>query len=465
MADGIRVLTKPVDGLLHALTHDQVYAEERGTVLDRVDTPDWLQRPVRLVVLLGLLTVVGLIFVPWVQTASGEGRVVAWSPQERPLRLDAPVEGRVVRWHVQEGQAVEAGQLLAELRDNDPDILARLKLERDALTARMTAAEDRKKRLTDRQAALEESRKAAVSAAERRVAMAGDRITAAKRAVDAAEAARKTARAQIERQRALVGQGLVSQRQVELAELDAARTAAEVDRAKAQLDLSRSEQAAITADRLKVEADTLAIVQDVLAQQASADVDIANATAELQRIDNRMARQQNLTVTAPRAGIILQINIREGVDMVKSGDTLAILVPQTTQRAVEVWIDGRDAPLVRKGAPVRMQLEGWPALQFSGWPELAVGTFEGEVAFVDAADNGKGYFRILVLPTPGARWPDAVLLRQGVRAQAWFQLGQVSLGYELWRQFNGFPPMLTPLGEGDALQGGAVGAAGKEGGK
>jgi adhesin transport system membrane fusion protein len=32
-----------------------------------------------------------------------------------------------------------------------------------------------------------------------------------------------------------------------------------------------------------------------------------------------------------------------------------------------------------------------------------------------------------------------------VRAQAWFQLGQVRLGYELWRQFNGFPPMLTPL--------------------
>jgi multidrug resistance efflux pump len=286
---------------------------------------------------------------------------------------------------------------------------------------------------------------AAIDAANKRLAMAGDRITVAKRTADAAAAAAKTARWQADRQRALVSQGLVSQRQVELADLDATRSVAEVDRAKAQLALSRSEQAAIDADRLKVEADTMAVIQDLLAQQSAADSEVASATAEIQRMGNRLARQQNLTVVAPKDGIVLQILVREGIDMVKSGDALAVLVPATTERAVEVWIDGRDAPLVRKGALVRMQLEGWPALQFSGWPVLAVGTFEGQVAFVDATDNGKGYFRVLVQQVPGARWPDRELLRQGVRAQAWFQLGQVRLGYELWRQFNGFPPMLTPL--------------------
>jgi hypothetical protein len=29
-----------------------------------------------------------------------------------------------------------------------------------------------------------------------------------------------------------------------------------------------------------------------------------------------------------------------------------------------------------------------------------------------------------------------------VRAHAWVQLGRVRLGYELWRQLNGFPPSL-----------------------
>jgi multidrug resistance efflux pump len=441
----MRALTEPVDTVWHALTNDQRDPADPPEVLRQVATPQYLQRPVRLVVLLGILSIIGLIIVPWVQTAAGEGRVVAWSPQERPLKLEAPVEGRVGKWLVQEGEAVKKGQVLAELRDNDPDVVARLEAEREAVATRLAAATERKKRLEDRQVALEASRTAAIGAATKRLAMAGDRITVAKRAADAAAAAAKTARWQADRQRALVAQGLVSQRQAELADLDATRSVAEVDRAKAQLALSRSEQAAVDADRLKVEADTTALIQDLLAQQSAADSEIASATAEIQRMGNRLARQQNLTIVAPKDGIVLQILVREGIDMVKSGDALAVLVPATTERAVEVWIDGRDAPLVRKGALVRMQLEGWPALQFSGWPELAVGTFEGQVAFVDAADNGKGYFRVLVQPVPGARWPDRELLRQGVRAQAWFQLGQVRLGYELWRQFNGFPPMLTPL--------------------
>lgn len=445
MPDGMRALTEPMDTVWHALTDDQRDPADAAEVMRKVATPRALLRPVRLVLLSALLLSVGLAVAPWVQTATGEGRVVAWSAQERPLKLEAPLEGRVSRWLVREGEVVTQGQVLAELRDNDPDVVERLEAEREAVQARLEAATTRRKRLTERQVALEASREAAIVAAKQRLAMAGDRITVAKRTVDAAGAAAKTARWQADRQRALVAQGLVSQRQAELADLDATRSAAEVDRAKAQLDLSRSEQAAMDADRLKIEADTSAAVQDILAQQSAADAEVAGASGELARMGNRLARQQNLTVVAPKDGVILQILVREGSDMVKSGDGLAVLVPTTAQRAVEVWIDGRDTPLVRKGAPVRLQLEGWPALQFSGWPELAVGTFEGQVAFVDAADNGKGYFRILVLPLPGAVWPDRELLRQGVRAQAWFQLGQVRLGYEIWRQFNGFPPMLTPL--------------------
>ena len=37
-------------------------------------------------------------------------------------------------------------------------------------------------------------------------------------------------------------------------------------------------------------------------------------------------------------------------------------------------------------------------------------------------------------------------LRQGVRANGWILLDQVSLGFEIWRQFNGFPPATTAPG-------------------
>jgi hypothetical protein len=83
-------------------------------------------------------------------------------------------------------------------------------------------------------------------------------------------------------------------------------------------------------------------------------------------------------------------------------------------------------------------------VQFAGWPSVAVGTFGGEVAAVDPMDDGKGQFRVQVRPTEQQRWPSKRFLRQGVRANGWVMLNQVSLGYEIWRQLNGFPPVISP---------------------
>ena len=121
--------------------------------------------------------------------------------------------------------------------------------------------------------------------------------------------------------------------------------------------------------------------------------------------------------------------------------------------------DAVDAPLVlayadrisREGghgatAPhVRLQFEGWPAIQFGGWPYVGVGSFAGQVSFVDPTDDGKGKFRVMVIPDPaerGGTWPEAQFLRQGSQARGWILLDRVRLGYEIWRQLNGFPPRL-----------------------
>jgi membrane fusion protein, adhesin transport system len=40
------------------------------------------------------------------------------------------------------------------------------------------------------------------------------------------------------------------------------------------------------------------------------------------------------------------------------------------------------------------------------------------------------------------KWPSSKILRQGIRANGWIFLSRVSLGYELWRRFNDFPPSL-----------------------
>jgi biotin carboxyl carrier protein len=222
------------------------------------------------------------------------------------------------------------------------------------------------------------------------------------------------------------------------------RARAEVDRSLATLNSEKNNKAVLEADQLKIENDFKAIIEDAKASRAAALTEIANANVELQRIDVRLARQSSQVVRAPRDGTIFRLLAQPGSEVLKGGDPLAILIPDTGNQTVEIWMDGNDAPLITPGNKVRLQFEGWPAVQFVGWPAVAVGTFGGTVLLVDATDNGQGKFRILVGPDPDDEpWPSNRYLRQGVRANAWVLLNQVKLGFELWRQFNGFPPVIS----------------------
>lgn len=166
--------------------------------------------------------------------------------------------------------------------------------------------------------------------------------------------------------------------------------------------------------------------------------DLAQANIDKVNVDVRIARQKTQIIKAHVAGIIFRRLTGQESVVVNAGDVLAQILPETESRAVELWVDGNDIPFVRLNQKARLQFEGWPAIQFRGWPEIAVGTFGGTVSFIDPTDNGFGLFRVVIVPNEP--WPSVRFLRQGVRVHGWVQLGQVPLWYELWRQYNGFPP-------------------------
>ncbi|MEO6953242.1 MAG: HlyD family efflux transporter periplasmic adaptor subunit [Polyangia bacterium] len=397
----------------------------------------------RLLIVTIALFVAALVIAPWTQTTRGTGRVVAYTPVERQQTLQAPVEGRIVRWHVVEGSRVKAGAPIVDLADLDPQIVLRLTQERDAVVARLEAAQSRVEAVTARLGSLSGSRSAGLDAAGHRNTMATARARAAEQALRAAEAAEKTAKLNVERLEALERAGLRSRRDLELAQLDEVRTRTDAERALSTSLAARSEQTALTADRSKIGTDGNASLEDARATKASAQSEIASATAELARIEVKLSRQSTQAVKAPRDGTIMRLLASNDAELLKAGAPLALFVPDTEQRAVELWIDGNDVPLVAAGRQVRLQFEGWPAVQFAGWPSVAVGTFGGVVRLVDSHDDGKGKFRVLVTPSDGETWPSGVFLRQGTRAHGWILLNRVRLGYELWRQFNGFPPVVA----------------------
>lgn len=171
---------------------------------------------------------------------------------------------------------------------------------------------------------------------------------------------------------------------------------------------------------------------------------VAEAAAELTRMEVNLSRQSVQIVRAPRDGVISQLNAGDSATFVNAGDVLASFVPDNVGRAVELFVDGRDVALIQPGAQVRLQFEGWPMVQFSGWPNLAVGTFAGEVYAVDPSAQANGRFRILITEDLNAEhpWPDDRFVRFGSGARGWVLLDTVSVGFELWRQMNNFPPQL-----------------------
>lgn len=390
-----------------------------------------------------ILSVVALIVTPWQQSVRGTGRVTAYAPLERQQTVEAPVKGRVVHWYVQEGDHVEAGQPIVDLSDNDPELIARLERERRTILDRIEAATLTITVADAKIIALDGSRAAAVTSAGLKSEIAKDKLEGAQQAFDAALAEKETAKLNVERIEKLHAEGLASTRDLELARMKARTTKAKVDEERAKLSAAKREVQAAVADRSKVGGEAGAKVEDAKSSLQKAKADKAKAEGDLAKIDVKLAQQSQMLVTAPRAGTVFQLSAKEGGEVVKQGDPLAVLVPDVSDRAVELWVDGNDAPLITPGRQVRLQFEGWPAVQFVGWPSVAVGTFGGEVAFVDATDNGQGQFRIVVTQLDGEEWPASRYLRQGVRANGWVLLNQVSLGYELWRLFNGFPPAVN----------------------
>lgn len=374
-------------------------------------------------------------FMPWQQSVGGRGRVVAFDPLERRVNVEARVSGVVRVSNLVEGRRVKAGDVLIELEDNDPNFQANLARQRADAGRRRASLASRTNELAQQVRQLEASMEAGLAAARERIR--------------AAEIAAQTAQLRFERIRDLFQdrRGLASEQDYELAVLSQKSTAADLASSRANLSLQEATYGA-----------TIASTRGLL---GSADADLAAADQQIASLDIQMAQASRQTVVSPRDGFIFSVQATPGTYL-RPGSPVCVVIPETESRMVELWLDGNNMPLafarqtdsegkvLKPGSDVRIQFEGWPAVAIVGPFRAPRGTFGGEVVLVDATDNGKGLFRVLVAPKPdqvleGGRtvpenWPDSNVLRQGVRAQGWVLANQVPLWYELWRLINGFPP-------------------------
>ncbi|MFK7821071.1 MAG: HlyD family secretion protein [Planctomycetaceae bacterium] len=413
-------------------------------------------------------------FAPWQQSVKGGGSVEAFAPGERQQPIEAAIKGRIIEMGpgIVENAFVRKGDFILEIQDIDPDLMNRLEEQEDALqksmdfaTEQMTANQNHIDVILQMKPAINAnlaSYKSVKEQIEEREAAAieaaGNKVSAMESVLAEAEADFEQIRLDYLRQKTLFEEDIVAEVKFQMAESKWLQAKAKVQKAaqgvtgaendlkskiadrtnklqKAQVDIDK------TSNELKKQDSELAKAKSKLAETQQK---FEKARKDLSMMRNKVAQQRSQRVEAPMDGFLTQIKPNSGTQILKPGDLLCVIVPETKDRAVQLWMDGNDAPLIEPGRHVRLQFEGWPAVQFAGWPSVAVGTFGGEVISVDATDNGKGKFRVFVKPDPTDKpWPDTRYLRQGVRTNGWVLLDQVPLWFEIWRSMNGFPPVVS----------------------
>jgi len=408
-------------------------------------------------VLMALLVLLGIaLFLPWQQNIRADGAIVPLRPDERPQEIPATVGGRIAKWYVQEGQIVKAGDTILQLAEAnskyfDPQTLARLEEQVDAKLGSVRASSQKVGALENQIGALEAGLRISLSKARNKVKQTQAKVKAEQAELNAQRQALAIGKRQLAGFDSLYKQGLRSLTELENRQNRVIEIQNKYLAAEQKLDQAQTEEILAVQELTSLEAEYLDKISKAESEQSSSLSYVAQTEGELAKMRTELSsmrlRADFFFVKASREGIVSR-TLKAGVgEIIKEGEAIVTIAPRTPTLAVELYLRPIDLPLVRAGTPVRVEFEGWPALQFSGWPNASVGTFAGRVYAVDFAAQTNGTFRILAVPDSTQEpWPMA--LRTGTRAQSWAMLKTVPVWYEVWRQLNGFPPDYSIQKEG-----------------
>lgn len=395
--------------------------QEKLYSLRSLDTPLAGKILARWLMGIGIVFLV-ILFLPWQQNIRGSGKVTALSPSNRPQTVETVIAGRIQIWKIKEGQFVEKGDtiaLISEVKEKyfDPKFLLRLQ---QVITAKEQSlkSKDLKARALQRQiAALEDGMRT--------------KVDQSKAKLEAEQVKFNNFKNQYERNKVLFEKGNIPLTKFQ--DIEYKYQGAEADYTNAKIEIERVQAEYL--DKInKAESDW----NNTLAEMADTQADLAKLRNDL---SNMEIRSQQYHILAPQDGFVVKATQAGIGETIKEGDPVCTIMPQSTDIAVEMHVKAMDVPLISKGRRVRIEFDGFPALQFSGWPSISVGTFGGTVEVIDYVNSNPGEFRILVVPdkkdTP---WPKQ--LRMGSGIKGWVMLDDVRVWFELWRQLNGFPPSL-----------------------
>ena len=399
---------------------------------------------------IGLLIVVAIVlFLPWTQTFRAKGRVTTLKLEQRPQELNSILPGKIVKWYVKEGDFVQQGDTIlqiSEIKDDylDPQLLNRTGEQMIAKQQSIGFYKNKVVATQNQLGALDNNRLLKQSQLINKIQQLKFKLQSDSVENIAAANDVKIATLQFKRQQLMYDSGLVSLTQLEQRNQVFQNALAKKMSAENKYASTRQEL-----NIANIEAD--AINQDYVEKMSKAQGEQFQSLSQISGTEGEVAKLQNqysnynirsgmYYITAPQNGQITKAKKAGLGEMIKEGEMLVEIVPDKIDYAIELFVAPVDLPLVSINQPVRFVFDGFPAIVFSGWPKASYGTFAGRVVAIENAVSNNGKFRILVKEDEEEekKWPKELKIGTGTQGIA--LLKNVPVGYEIWRNINGFPP-------------------------
>ena len=432
------------------ITNNSVDKRIRKGPLPALERLEKRKSGITLLRILGILSIIMIItaFLPWTQNIRARGNVTALRPDQRPQTIISVIPGRIEKWFVQEGQFVKKGDTIlyiSEVKDEyfNPDLLENTQDQLNAKEMTVLSYMEKIKALDGQIDALIATRELKLEQAENKLKQANLKIESDSIDFEAAKINYNIAEEQLKRMEELYKDGLKSLTDLETRKLKRQEAQAKLISQENKLLTSRNEAINAKVEITTISAEFRDKVAKAESEKYTALSSMYDAEAIVTKLQNSYinysVRIGMYYITAPQDGYITKA-IQTGIgETIKEGDDLISIMPDQPALAVEMYVDPIDLPLLEKGQHVRIQFDGWPAVVFSGWPNISYGTYGGTVVAIDNFISDNGQYRVLLAPDPvDYPWPSGI--RVGAGANSMALLKDVPIWYELWRKVNGFPP-------------------------
>ena len=394
------------------------------------------------------LLILIVLFLPWTQNITGDGLVTTLKPNQRPQTIQSQIPGRIEEWYVQEGDSVKAGDTIlriSEIKSEyfDDQLVERTNAQIMAKASSANAYNSKVEALKRQINALENERILKLKQTKNKLLQSQLKVKSDSIDLEAAKTNLTIAERQFNREQTLQDEGLKAVKDVEEKRLKLQETQAKLVSQQNKYLASQNEviNAEIELSRTQAEyADKISKAQSDMFTAQSSQLDTQAQVTKLENTySNYKKRNSLLYVTAPQSGFINKALVGGVGVTFKEGEELVGIMPSKYELAVETFVKPIDLPLIHVGEKVRVQFDGWPAIIFSGWPNVSYGTYGAKVVAIERFISNNGKYRVLLAPDEtDHEWPKAIRVGSGAKTIA--LLDDVPIWFELWRQINSFPP-------------------------